>query len=342
MNEQGILHYANVMDLGSLSAPDNNGWMMTACPLAFWTHQSRGDSHPSFGIKIEDGSRSHYHCFTCKQKGTLTNLAYKLAAYRDDPELREVAIEIQNQETSNTGAHLPDWDDADFDAGPRTEAKASHRKHLRKYPFFTESDDAIAYVRRRGISFMEALFLQLRYDPRQHRLLFPIFDRRQRFCGFNGRALSDDIQPKSRDYLGLDKEMLLYGEDYIDRHIMDIRYIIVVEGAIDRAVMCSLGYRNTVALLGSILTEGKMQTIIGWNKPIVWMVDNDQAGEDCLYGPRDVDDEHQLKRGALHKLYNHIPQFTVAYPDGVKDPGELTKPIVDDMLADREFYLIPP
>lgn len=120
-------------------------------------------------------------------------------------------------------------------------------------------------------------------DRFRHRLLFPIRDRRGRIIGFGGRTLGD-AQPKylnSPQTILFDKSSVLYALDQAAEAIRRERTVIVVEGYFDAITAHQYGYRNTVASLGTALTEKQARQLRQLADHIVLALDADLAGKEA-------------------------------------------------------------
>lgn len=333
----------------------NNGWIDGPCPFAPWTHKSGRDRHPSFGIKVNDEGYSGYKCLSCKHHGTLPSLAFKLARFRDEPGLVDLGREIERHELTENEEFLTEWrDDEDDEETEGTKDQGINEgAAFRRYPFAWWIAPARRYLRYRGISIRTATKLNLRWDKRDKRVLFPVTGKSGCIVGFTGRAIGKRTNPRVKDYFGLRKRnYLLGGYNAGDRSQHDGRSnfresyghpthggTIVVEGLFDYANACEQRIRNVVALLGSELTYEKAQLIEEYDMPIYWFLDNDDAGEQFLWGKLDEHGEHEYDTGALHRFYGILPQFLVEYPEGRNDPGELTQEEWLHMYATAELYI---
>lgn len=110
------------------------------------------------------------------------------------------------------------------------------------------------------------------------RLMFPIFDEKQRVVGFGGRTLNNDIQPKylnSSENALFHKGSLLYGLHLIDHKTSSA---ILVEGYLDVIAMVQSNYKNVFAPMGTALTQEQAQKILKHFNKIYVCFDGDSAG----------------------------------------------------------------
>lgn len=117
-------------------------------------------------------------------------------------------------------------------------------------------------------------------DRFRNRVMFPIRDRQGRILGFGGRSIGD-VQPKylnSPQTLLFDKSSVLYGLDLAEESIRAQRSAIVVEGYLDAITAHQFGYSNTVASLGTALTERQGKLLRRLADRILLALDADAAG----------------------------------------------------------------
>src|SRR5579883_1150754 len=118
------------------------------------------------------------------------------------------------------------------------------------------------------------------YDYFRHRIIFPIRDMRGRVIGFGGRALGDG-QPKylnSPQTLLFEKNSVLYALDMAKDAIKQAGQVIIVEGYVDAIIAHQYGTRQTVACIGSAITEKHIQQLKKLTKQVTLALDPDAAG----------------------------------------------------------------
>src|SRR6266536_2032596 len=118
------------------------------------------------------------------------------------------------------------------------------------------------------------------YDYFRHRLIFPIRDTRGQVIGFGGRAFGD-AQPKylnSPQTLLFEKNSVLYALDMARDAIKQARQVVIVEGYVDAVIAHQYGTKQTVACIGSAITEKHIQQIKKLTKQVTLALDPDEAG----------------------------------------------------------------
>ncbi len=118
------------------------------------------------------------------------------------------------------------------------------------------------------------------YDYFRNRLIFPIRDMRGRVIGFGGRALGDG-KPK---YLNspqtplFEKNTVLYAIDMARDAIKQAGQVVIVEGYVDAVIAHQYGTKQTVACIGSAITEKHIQQLKKLTKQVTLALDPDAAG----------------------------------------------------------------
>jgi DNA primase len=121
------------------------------------------------------------------------------------------------------------------------------------------------------------------YDRFRKRIIFPIFDVKNRVVAFGARLLIDDSSvakyinsPESLIYV---KGRHLYGLNVTREAIRQGDCAIVVEGYFDCITVYQAGIKNVVASLGTSLTSDQIRLLKRYTQNVVIVYDSDQAGE---------------------------------------------------------------
>ena len=120
------------------------------------------------------------------------------------------------------------------------------------------------------------------YDRYRDRIIFPITNTYGKIVGFGGRVINENNKPKymnSPETEIFHKGNLLYNYSNIKSPVKEIDNLVVVEGYMDAISLCSQGFKNVVAPLGTAMTERQLNLI--WelvDSPIVCF-DGDKAGK---------------------------------------------------------------
>ena len=119
------------------------------------------------------------------------------------------------------------------------------------------------------------------YDRFRKRLIFPIFDLKDRALGFGGRVLDSSL-PKymnSPETYIYSKGRNLYGLNHARDSIKKTGYALVVEGYLDFIIPYQAGVRNIVATLGTALTIDQVKLLKRFANTVIMVYDPDEAGE---------------------------------------------------------------
>jgi len=150
------------------------------------------------------------------------------------------------------------------------------------------------------------------YDTFRNRIMFTIFDTSNNIIGFGGRVL-DDSKPKylnSSDSYIFNKSKNLYALN-IARHSRK-PFVILSEGYMDAIALIKSGHDNTVATLGTALTDYQAKIISKYFKEVVICYDSDTAGRNAT-------------NRAISILRSHDIKISVLNLQGGKDPDEYIK-----------------
>jgi len=121
-------------------------------------------------------------------------------------------------------------------------------------------------------------------DLFHYRLLFPIADAKGRIIGFGGRTM-DDTTPK---YLNtpqtdvFDKKATLYGLNQAKEEAARLDLVVIVEGYMDVIIAHQYGFQNTVASMGTAISEIHSQILRRITRNVVLALDADAAGEEAM------------------------------------------------------------
>lgn len=151
------------------------------------------------------------------------------------------------------------------------------------------------------------------YDRFRNRIIFPVFDYKNKVIGFGGRVL-DNSKPKylnSPETPIFHKGTNLYGLNFAIKDIKE-RTLIIVEGYMDCISLYQYGINYAVASLGTALTSSQAKLLKRFVDKIIISYDADAAGQNATLRGLDI-----LKEQGLE-----VKVLTV--PDG-KDPDEYLK-----------------
>ena len=156
------------------------------------------------------------------------------------------------------------------------------------------------------------------YDRFRDRIMFPIHDSRGRPVAFGGRAMSAEVSAKylnSPETPLFHKGSLLFNHHNARKAAHDTGQVIVVEGYVDVIAMSLAGFPQTVAPLGTALTEDQLTLLWRMADEPVICLDGDKAGRKAASRAIDI---------ALPQLEPGKSLSFALLPDG-QDPDDLAR-----------------
>jgi DNA primase len=124
------------------------------------------------------------------------------------------------------------------------------------------------------------------YDRFRHRITFPIRDLKGRVIAFGGRALDPEAPAKylnSPETLLFHKGAVLYNAHGARSAAHEKGRVVVVEGYIDVIALAQAGFAETVAPLGTALTEDQLRLLWRMAPEPVLCFDGDAAGRRAAF-----------------------------------------------------------
>lgn len=259
---------------------------------------------PSFTISPDKGI---FHCFGCGEGGDVISFVMKHRNMSYPEAIRFLAQE----------AGIRIEGDAESDKSFERRKRFYEINSLAGRYYFSElyqSAEALAYLKRRGISPNTAKNFGLGYAPRdwdgllkamekekvdpeelatlglviankqkgyfdrfRHRIMFPILNRSGKIIGFGGRALGDDPAKylNSPESELFHKGQHLYALNFLENKEMKI---LLVEGYMDVISLHQHDLPFAVASLGTALTQEQAILLAKYKKEIYICYDSDKAG----------------------------------------------------------------
>lgn len=163
------------------------------------------------------------------------------------------------------------------------------------------------------------------YDRFRSRIIFPLRDARGRVVGFGARAMRDNQQPKyvnSPEGPVYHKGRSLFGLDVARPHATKAAEVIVVEGYTDVLALNQGGIQNTVASMGTALTEEQVGELARVARSVVLAFDADASGQEAML---------RVQRAAAGR---QLDLKVVRLPDD-KDPCDLLQEDGPEAFAER-------
>ena len=138
--------------------------------------------------------------------------------------------------------------------------------------------------KRQDVCMKSGLFKEDLYPLLTDRLIFPIHNSRGILVGFSGRTTDPQNSAKyinSPESSVFSKKKLLYGLHFAKKKAKEKDRLIVVEGYMDVIAMHHHGFEETIAVMGTALTEFHAKELSRFTKNIILMFDSDGRSNSC-------------------------------------------------------------
>ncbi len=298
---------------------------------------------PSFSVNEEKG---FYHCFGCGEHGDIISFTMKT----NNMEFRDALKELANL----AGVKMPDYKPKSATQIAAEESYTTiceTATRMYQTALFTDAGaHALAYIRGRGFSDEMIKKYRIGYAPRgniitnkfsgtkqnavmatglcrrgeyglydffRDKLMFPIINVHGAVVAFSGRSL-DGSEPKyinTTDTEMFHKRQTMFGLNFARDAIYRANRSIIVEGQIDAIRMQTNGFPETVAPLGTALTEDHLAMLCKSNRNITFCFDGDNAGQKAAARAADL----------MMPFLRDTSDVRFAFVTGGKDPDEVLK-----------------
>ena len=310
MKPDKIIAFLDALGVDNATKHKRTGWVVSRCPLGPWEHQDGVSGAEVFGVKVEQGDPQCY-CFACNYGGTVGELFHHVRGLN---KVAPVKIAFDFKTANALVEEAEETEEFDFDIPGIEEVLAAKKNALHEFPawwletFPTVQGAPMAekYLAARAVSPVMAKLLDLRWDPMQKRICFPVRDFAGKLRGLHGRAVEAKTDPRYRMYTqaGRNNPVIWLGESWVDLE----KPIVVVEGPFDLTSVRRV-YSNVVSPLfanPSIAKLNRMSDALEW----LTFFDRGAGG----------DSGREKVEAALSKdhLINHLSP-----PKDFKDPGEM-------------------
>ncbi len=298
---------------------------------------------PSFSVNEEKG---FYHCFGCGEHGDIISFTMK----SENIDFKEAIKELADM----AGIKMPEYkvkSKAQIEAEENYFQITEKATQIYQDLLYQDiGKHALEYIKNRGFSddmikkyrigyapknnIISARFNNIKidkltatglvrigdygpYDFFRDKLMFPIFNAHGQIVAFSGRSL-DGSEPKyinTTDTELFHKRQTIFGFNFARDAIHKNNRSIIVEGQIDAIQMQMHGFPETVAPLGTALTEDHIAILCKSNRNIVFCFDGDNAGQ----------------KAAIRACTLVLPflrensEVKFAFVTGGKDPDEILK-----------------
>ncbi len=163
------------------------------------------------------------------------------------------------------------------------------------------------------------------YDRFRARIMFPLADPRGKVLGFGARSMRDDQGPK---YVNTSENELyhkgrqLFGIDHARGPAARAGRVVAVEGYTDVLALHQAGVTESVAIMGTALTQEQMAELSRAAETVYLALDADRAGQDAML------------RAARSAKQRDLELLVVDMPQG-SDPADLIASAGPDAFRER-------
>ena len=270
------------------------------------------EKSPSFTVNDQKG---FYHCFASGEHGDIFTFVMKteglefpeaverLAAEAGIPMPKPTERNVEQEDQRDRLYRVLEASAAFFEQSLRAGGGAEARRYLERRGLASETIRSFrlgfapgsrtaltAHLKAKGFSSadMAASGMLIAgddipepYDRFRNRVMFPILDLKGRVIAFGGRALDKDAPAKylnSPETPLFHKGHLLFNASRARSHAHDKGRVIVVEGYMDVLALAEAGFGETVAPLGTALTEDQLKLLWRFAPEPILCFDGDSAG----------------------------------------------------------------
>ncbi|WP_455637992.1 DNA primase [Parabacteroides sp.] len=248
------------------------------------------DRHPSLHINVKE---QYYKCFACGEGGDLFKFVQKMEGCDFRTALKKLAAWYGLSDTGDDFQpvkYLPvKRKKQPVPVEPVSQISIEHllRSHRMMLDMLMEYIPENEILRETYNAFEVGIapaLLPRDYYYLSGRLVFPIRNERGDLVAFSGRYRGETKGTDIRKYMNSStspvyhKSELLYGLYQAQEVIRSRGFVYITEGYKDMLAMHAAGFRNTVALCGTALTEQHILLLKQYTHRAVVMLDGDTAG----------------------------------------------------------------
>ncbi|MBU2052164.1 DNA primase [Patescibacteria group bacterium] len=187
------------------------------------------------------------------------------------------------------------------------------------------------------------------YDRFRARIMFPLFDHRNRVVGFSGRVLASETKEakyvNSPETLLYHKSEVLYGLETTKEAIKKANKAVVTEGELDAISSYQAGVTNVVAIKGSALTIEQIDLLKRFCEHLVLALDMDTAGDAASRRGIELAEAKGLNVRVIRLAYGKDPDECAQHSARLwKDSVKAAVPVYDFYIesAKKRFGVATP
>jgi DNA primase len=301
-----LLVRVDIVDLIDAHVPLKKAGNSYVARCPFHTEKS-----PSFSV---NRNKQFYHCFGCGAGGNAISFLMAFSHLDFVEAIEDLASFVGIDVPKKAAVYQGQKQDYVALYSILEQVAVFYVEQLRSH---AQSEKAIEYLKRRGVSgavakdyslgfapdewdalssrFDKKLLLDAgmlsstesgkSYDRFRGRLMFPIRDKRKRIVGFGGRVL-DDSMPKylnSPETAVFSKGKELYGLYELLEKESRPKRILIVEGYMDVLALAQFGINYSVAALGTATSKMHLDLLFRFTSELIFCFDGDDAGRKAAW-----------------------------------------------------------
>lgn len=261
------------------------------------------DKNPSMSV---DEKRQTYTCWSCHNSGNVFNFVEQIENLSFRDALKKlgdrVGIVVQGSSNSFDNRYSKFYDIYDLsqkfyqlmintDKGKSAKEYLSNRgideETIKEFGIGLAINDKtklISYLKEKKYDINTLNDLGLAngdIDTFINRIIFPLDDRNGRTVGFSGRIYDNSKLSKymnTKETPIFKKGFCLYHYNASKEYVRTSKYVIVMEGFMDVIRASTIGIKNTVALMGTALTDEQISLIKKLSQNVYLCLDGDNPG----------------------------------------------------------------
>lgn len=248
------------------------------------------DRHPSLHVNVKD---QYYKCFACGEGGDLFKFVQKMEGCDFREALKKLAGWYGLSDTD-------DWQPMKYPPVRRKQSTKpvelinpiyvdnllrNHRMVLGLLEEYVPDNEILRDTYKTFEVGVASSFLPYDYNDFCNRLIFPIRNEHGDLVAFAGRYQGDTKGTEIRKYVNspdspiYHKSKILYGLFQAQEAIKQHKFVYITEGYKDVLAMHAAGYRNTIAICGTALSEHHAELLCRYTRYAIMMLDGDEAGQ---------------------------------------------------------------
>lgn len=248
------------------------------------------DRHPSLHVNVKE---QYYKCFACGEGGDLFTFVQKMEGCDFREALKKLAGWYGLSDTD-------DWQPVKYPPVRKKQPMKpvelanpvyvdsllrNHRMVLGLLEEYVPDNEILRETYKVFEVGVASSFLPYDYNDLCNRLVFPIRNERGDLVAFAGRYRGEMESEGIRKYVNspdspvYHKSHILYGLYQAQEEIRQHKFVYITEGYKDVLAMHAAGFRNTVAICGTALTEQHAELLGRYTSYAIVMLDGDEAGQ---------------------------------------------------------------